>query len=46
MIRKILIIDFCLYDITDIKEAERVKAENQIKNKFFAKIAHEFKTKN
>jgi len=38
------IIDFALYDITDIKEAERIKAENQIKSKFFAKIAHEFKT--
>jgi len=38
------IIEFALYDITDIKEAERVKAENEIKNKFFAKIAHEFKT--
>jgi len=38
------IIDFSIYNITKIKEAERVKAENELKNKFFAKIAHEFKT--
>ena len=33
-----------MYDMTTIKEAERVKAENNLKNKFFAKITHEFKT--
>jgi len=38
------IIDFSIYNITKIKEAERFKAENDLKNKFFAKIAHEFKT--
>lgn len=38
------IIDFSIYNITKIKEAERVKAKNELKNKFFAKVAHEFKT--
>jgi len=43
------LIDFSIYNITKIKEAEkvkaeRIKAENELKNKFFAKIAHEFKT--
>ncbi len=38
------IMDFAFYNITNTKEAEREKLEDQIKNKFFAKIAHELKT--
>lgn len=36
------LIDFLIYDLSAIKEAE--KAEITLKSKFFAKIAHEFKT--
>ena len=36
------IIDFLIYDLTSFKESEI--CENKIKNTFFAKIAHEFKT--
>lgn len=36
------IIDFIFYDITKIKEAEEI--EINLKSKFLAKIAHEFKT--
>jgi len=38
------LIDFSIYNITKIKEAERLKAEDELKDQFFAKIAHEFKT--
>ena len=36
------IVDYLLYDVTKIKMAEFV--ESKLKSKFFAKIAHEFKT--
>jgi signal transduction histidine kinase/CheY-like chemotaxis protein len=33
-----------IYDITNIKLAEKIKTENEIKHECLAKIAHEFKT--
>lgn len=36
------LIDFLIYDITEIKEAKEI--EFNLKSKYFAKIAHEFKT--
>lgn len=38
------ILDFLIYDVTKLKEAEHIKAENNLKSNFFMKIAHEFKT--
>ena len=38
------IIDFLIYEITDQKKAENSHNQNQLKQKFLAKIAHEFKT--
>jgi signal transduction histidine kinase len=37
-------LEILLYDITDIKMAEKISIEAKFKQKIFAKIAHEFKT--
>jgi signal transduction histidine kinase/CheY-like chemotaxis protein len=38
------LIDLLINDITEIKQAEKLSNESQIKQKILAKIAHEFKT--
>ncbi len=39
-----IFIEFILNDFTDLKETERINAENKYKEIIFTKIAHEFKT--
>ena len=39
-----ILIDILIDDFTEIKQAENLKTETEIKQKLFSKLAHEFKT--
>ena len=38
------ILEILIYDITEVKQAEKVNIESKLKGKILSKIAHEFKT--
>ena len=44
LIKGKVLIDILIYDISELKAAEKTRAENKYKQRIFSKIAHEFKT--